>query len=494
MRHTHLRIFIGLVSAFLLGACASSKPGYQAGRKFSAPQLQQDVDLAWQTLQQVHPSYNWYTPAEEVNRRFAEVRASITDSLTEAEFRLRLSYAVAAIRCGHTSVLASKAANAVANRSSAALPPLQVRVWGADSVVVVRAAGPGADSIRPGMVITAIDSVPIGTLLRQLYAPISVDGYNPAFAEAVLSATFAARLRWHYGPRSQYLLSLLDSNGQPLQARLRMPLPRRPDTAAARQRRAPAPSMSREPAYGKLQWWPDGQTAYLQLNSFSGKGVGRFIRRSFRRIDSAGARHLIIDLRDNSGGKISNSALLGRYMAHQRFRVADSVSAVSFDFPKARQVQAHLFYRLFSWAFTSRQPDGRLHMRRMERHQYRPRRRHHYSGPLYVLTSGRSFSASLLFLNHVYQRPQLTVVGTETGGGVRGNSAVMTPNLTLPNSQVRVRLPLFRLVTRASLPGNGRGYVPQVQVPPSAAAIRYRRDAVLDTVRTLISAASVGRE
>nr|MCU0335718.1 S41 family peptidase [Chitinophagaceae bacterium] len=404
MHHTRICFLPWLALAALLAACSSTKPAYQASRKFSAQQLQQDVDLAWQTLQQVHPSYHWYTPTEEVNRRFAEVRASITDSLTEAEFRLRLSYAVAAIRCGHTSVLASKAANAYSNRSNAALLPLQVRVWGADSVVVVRAAGPGADSIRPGMIITAIDSVPIETLLRQLYAPISVDGYNPAFAEAVLSATFAARLRWHYGPRSQYLLSLLDSNGQPLQARLRMPAPRRPDTAAARQRRAPAPVVPREPAYGKLQWWPDGQTAYLQLNSFSGKGVGRFIRRSFRRIDSAaGARQLIIDLRDNSGGRISNSALLGRYVAHQRFRVADSVSAVSFDFPKARHVQAHLFYRLFSWAFTSRLADGRLHMRRMERHQYRPRRRHHFSGPLYVLTSGRSFSASLLFLNHVYQ-------------------------------------------------------------------------------------------
>jgi C-terminal processing protease CtpA/Prc len=494
MRHTYFPIFIGLVSAVLLAACTGTRHGYQANRKFSAAQLQQDVDLAWQTLQQVHPSYNWYTPAEEVNRRFAEVRAAITDSLTEAEFRLRLSHAVAAIRCGHTSVLASKAAAAASNRSNAGVPPLQVRVWGADSVVVVRAAGPGADSIRPGMIITAIDSVPIATLLRQLYAPISVDGYNPAFAEAVLSATFAARLRWHYGPRSHYLLSLQDSNGQPLQARLRMPAPRLPDTAAARQRRVPAPAVPRAPAYGTLQWWPDGQTAYLQLNSFSGKGVGRFIRRSFRRIDSAGARHLIIDLRDNSGGKISNSVLLGRYVAHRRFRVADSVSAVSFNFPKAKQVQAHLFYRLFSWAFTSRQPDGRLHMRRLERHQYRPRRRHHFSGPLYVLTSGRTFSASVLFLNYLYQRPLLTVVGTETGGGVRGNSAVMTPNLTLPNSQVRVRLPLFRLVTRAGLPVDGRGFVPHVLVQPSAAAIRYRRDAVLDTVRTLISAANAGRE
>lgn len=477
------KLFLPLLLAAFLVACSSR---YLPQQKFSPAQLQQDLDLAWRTYQQVHPSYNWYTPAHEVDAQFAKVRASFTDSLTEAEFRLRLSYAVAAIRCGHTSVHPSKAAAAAGRKANAATLPLQVKVWGPDSMVVVKAGGNASDSIRAGMIITAIDSVPVRTLLRQLYQPISVDGYNPAFAEAIVSASFAARLRWLYGEPRQHCLSLLDSAGYASTALLRKPAGKRPDTS--RKPAAPKPKKPTIPTYGQFQYWNETQTAYLQLNSFSGKGVARFIRRSFRRINSAEAQHLIIDLRNNAGGKISNSTLLGKYVAHQPFRVADSVSAVSFKFPKPSAVQAHLFYQLFSGAFTRKMPDGRLHMRQLERHENQPKRRHHFDGNLYVLTEGRSFSASLLFLNYLQQRPRLTVVGTETGGAARGNSAVMTPYLTLTHTQVRVRLPLFRLVTNEALPHNGRGYIPQVLVPPTSGAIRTRTDAILETTKKLIHA------
>ena len=38
------------------------------------------------------------------------------------------------------------------------------------------------------------------------------------------------------------------------------------------------------------------------------------------------------------------------------------------------------------------------------------------------------------------------MVGEETGGGAYGNSAWLIPDATLPETGVRFRLPLFRLV------------------------------------------------
>ena len=55
------------------------------------------------------------------------------------------------------------------------------------------------------------------------------------------------------------------------------------------------------------------------------------------------------------------------------------------------------------------------------------------------------------------------VVGEESGGGYYGNSAMHVPEIVLPNSKLRVTLPLYRLVMdknrakgRGVLPDNGK--------------------------------------
>jgi hypothetical protein len=71
--------------------CSSYKKTYVPTQKLSPQQMQEDFDIGWKTYQKNHPGYDWYTPIDSVNARFAAVRASLTDSLTEPEFRLRLS-------------------------------------------------------------------------------------------------------------------------------------------------------------------------------------------------------------------------------------------------------------------------------------------------------------------------------------------------------------------------------------------------------------------
>ena len=65
---------------------------------------------------------------------------------------------------------------------------------------------------------------------------------------------------------------------------------------------------------------------------------------------------------------------------------------------------------------------------------------------MYILTGGNSFSATTLFVSAVIKQDNVTVVGEETGGGAYGNSAWLIPDVTLPETGVRFRLPLFRLV------------------------------------------------
>ena len=65
----------------------------------------------------------------------------------------------------------------------------------------------------------------------------------------------------------------------------------------------------------------------------------------------------------------------------------------------------------------------------------------------------------------------MTLVGEETGGGYYGNTAWMIPDVTLPVTGIRFRLPRFRLVVDSTREKNGRGVMPDVLVLPSVEAL-----------------------
>jgi hypothetical protein len=78
------------------------------------------------------------------------------------------------------------------------------------------------------------------------------------------------------------------------------------------------------------------------------------------------------------------------------------------------------------------------------------------------------------------------VVGEETGGGAYGNTAWLIPDVTLPETGVRFRLPLFRLVINKDIPKNGLGVQPEVESKPNIQAIKLGADYKLDKVLELI--------
>ena len=77
-------------------------------------------------------------------------------------------------------------------------------------------------------------------------------------------------------------------------------------------------------------------------------------------------------------------------------------------------------------------------------------------------------------------------MGEETGGGAYGNSAWLIPDVTLPETNVRFRLPLFRLVIDKNYPKTGKGVQPEVESRPTVDAIKRGVDFKLEKVMELI--------
>lgn len=135
---------------------------------------------------------------------------------------------------------------------------------------------------------------------------------------------------------------------------------------------------------------------------------------------------------------------------------------------------------------TRKHNDGKFHFGYFERHYFKPRKKHHFNGNVYVLTGGNSFSATTLFAQEVKGQRNVRIIGEETGGGGYGNTAWMIPELKLPYTKLRIGIPKFRMVMRSELVKEGRGVMPDIYAAPTIEDIREGIDVKVETVRQLI--------
>ena len=431
----------------------------------------------------------WYTPKDSVDYYFKETQASLTDSLTELQFKNKIAWVITKIRCGHTVVRNSKNfANYYANRRIP-LFPLSLKVW-KDSAVVVNNFFTRDSILKRGTIITNINDRPIASILDSMCALIGADGYANNLKYQLISFNFPAYYRNTFGVDSEYNVSYIDSIGLLKQIVIKNYDPLKDTTG---RRRSMLHSITKK-QFKDFRTWSERNmiidtalnTAILSVNTFNEGKLKRFFRRSFRKIKQQHIKNLVLDLRQNSGGNILSSTRLCQYLVDKPFHVADTVLAYTRSFPYKKNIRPWFVYWMSMHFSGRRSNDGYIHFRYFEKHHFKPKKSLHFNGDVYLVTGGYTFSAAALATSTLKGQKNVTVVGEETGGGAYGNSAMHLPTIILPNTGVRVTLPLYRLVLDVHRPKNGRGIFPDVEVDPSSENIRKGVDGKLEKVKELI--------
>jgi hypothetical protein len=425
-------------------------------------------------------------------------KEQIKDSLNEEDFRKVLSYVTSKINCGHTVTRASRAALRFRDTSLNKIFPLSLKIWsGAADTATVAANLIRKDSVLTrGVVVKKIDHKPISTILDTLCQYISSDGYNLTHKYQALSnrGGFGAAFTSIFGQKENYFIDYVSSDGTERSASIPSYNPRA-DSANrnAITRFAKIPRAERKKqiigAARSLRIDSVNRVAFMDLSSFSrGLRLRSFFKTSFKDVRHKRIQNLVVDVRGNGGGSVTNSTFLTRFIVDGKFKVADSLYTNTRNSRYKKYIDGYFFNRLFMLFMTAKKKDGKYHFGYFERHYFKPRKKHHFKGNLYILTGGNSFSATTLFTQTVKPQENVIVVGEETGGGAYGNSAWLIPDLVLPATGIRIRLPLFRLVIDKNIPKDGRGVQPEVAAGPTTEAIRrgadYKMEKVLELIRT----------
>ncbi|MFL5774271.1 MAG: S41 family peptidase [Flavisolibacter sp.] len=476
------------VLVLLLCSCMASK-NYNPSKKFSPNELQDDYRVFREVLEESHPSLYWYTPKDSVDRYFEIGSSKLQDSLTEYKFRNVLSYVVSSIHCGHTSIRPSKDASRYAERVRSIMFPLSIKAWD-DTVVVTSNLSRKDTTLMRGSILKSIDGRPISMILDTFFKHISADGYNTTHKYQTVSNSGVFRNMYGsiYGLKSRTPVEYYDSAGILHRASLSLNVP---FLDSNRRRPPPVPTRKETKNLGlramrNMHIDSTMETAFLEVNTFTKENqLRKFFRSSFRTMRKEHIKHLVVDMRGNGGGNVTLSNLLTKYIADTSFKIADSLYAVSRKSHYKHYISSYFLNRLFFIFMTKKKDDGLYHFRYFENKYFKPKKKNHFSGDTYIIIGGNTFSAAALFAKALIHQKDVVVVGEETGGGAYGNTAWLIPDVTLPHSKVRFRLPLFRLVIDSSIT-KGHGVIPEVEVKPTVNDIRNNTDYKMDKVMQLI--------
>ncbi len=398
-----------------------------------------DLKYYIKKLKKEHIGLYRYTPEKEMNTFLDSVVNSVLDSCTHKEFYKTIRRINARIRCGHT----------VVNYSDKMIHKevfIPFNLFSVDNRFYIH-----KNKTRPYLPIKhkqliSIDNISIDTIIHNMKGYLRADGYIETGKNVELTDFFWQNYAQLIDTNPHHKVVLLDSIGKF-------------DTLTIKSLNINDLMRANRKNSDYVKFYIDATNnyTYIGVSSFfvKYKLFKRRLKDIFSKINEGKIENLVIDLRGNHGGYSKNSYLLLSYLIHEKLEV-----------PIRHFIRRGNKER--GWAIEKIKPATKP-----------------YSGNLFFLMNGDSFSATSNFLAIAQYLKLGVFIGEETGGAKDGcNSGYYT--CKLPNSKLVCKIPVRKTVFIKPLPQKGRGVFPDYPIAYSIDDIIDNKDICIQKVINLI--------
>lgn len=517
--HKTLKNFILVLSVIvLLGNCTSVKKfNSQIEKPISPKELKADIDYVHRKLQKLHPSLYWYISKKDLDYKFDSLKSTITEPMTSNEFFFKLSPVVASVKQGHMRLLpitkryTRKEFKAINKKGAYPLSLLQYDVI--DTKLYITKNLSNDTTIRIGSEIIAVNGIKPQDIFAKFSNTFSSDGFNTTFHHRYYSWQFPNYFYIYTNQRDSVSIQLrikdslvnvslvhgaMEKVNQNVKKDSTIKIDR--DLAKlkakndAKKKRLQGYNPQNKSYSKSLSFvGADSSIALLKINDFSRGNYKKFYKSTFNKLDSLKTKTLIIDIRDNPGGKIKEISNLYSYLSDSSFILIDKMEvtsrtnfifgSISNTIPitiKALTYTIGLPFLLGRMAKIEKQ-DGKFYYRISESKSKKSNCKN-FKGQVFVLINGGSFSASSIISSNLNGSKRAIFVGEETGGAFNGCVAGIMPVYTLPNSKLKFRFGLAAINPHHKVPVEGQGIIPDIQISPTANDFLLGNDPELEWV------------
>lgn len=485
--HLTRRCVLGAGAA---GAAALAWPralNAQTEALIPAEALRADFSALYEGLQEAHFDLYARTSRVRYDRLYRATRAAIDAPMNKTSAERLFQRFVAAGRIAHARIDYLLPAFGAFRAAQGRSLPLNVRIRAGRIFVAEDLSGLRA--LAAGEEILALQGLEARRLLERLWRHVSAD--TPYMAQSLIELDFPALVWTELGPLEAFALRVRGADG-----RIRRVIaPARDAQAMAAAARAPLLNIDPTDRSARML---EGAIAYLRPGIFINLDEGAdpydtrafhaFIDESFAQFLAAGARALLIDLRDNPGGHNAFSDHLIAWFAtrpfrfYSRFAIRASAQAISANAARlAPSAPGAEIAQMLADAYAGARSPGDIV--ELDAPASAPREGERFGGPVFALINRRAYSNSVASAALIQDYGFGRVLGEETSDLATTYGAM--EQFTLPLSGIVVGYPKAFIV-RPSGDLEPRGVVPDAAI--ETPLIEGPDDLVLHEARAIAAA------
>lgn len=467
--------------------CSIQDPGFDPEKTYPVEQLKEDFGLLRTALEEGHPGLYFYSSREDMDRLFNSSFERLSEPLTEAQFLRLVMRVIAGVNDGHTGIRGSASYQRYLNQQDIMLP-FNLRFLKGKAYLFRNYSE--FPELAMGGEVLSINGRAVPEVLEEMLPYVSSDGHIETSKYRRLESTE------YFGQ----LHALLFGAATSFEIVYRMPRNPTPKTISVKGLRSGSldrlfreryPQAQRSDPPMELQYREGA--AVLTIRTFSdgpfrsiGTNYPVELRKVFTELDEKKIERLIVDLRGNGGGADMNGRLLVSYLLDKPFRYYTHLEMNRNSFSFLEHTDSPALNETLDRRLRKNDQgtyDAVAHPNLGVMKSMQPG----FRGRVLVLIDGRSFSASGECTSILHFHSRADFVGEECGAGYYGNTSGIMPEVTLPNTRLRLRLPLVRYHMAVSGYGDrNRGIIPDYPFSRSISDLLEDRDTELEYALDLI--------
>lgn len=437
---------------------------------FSKEQVQNDLDFLELQLQKFHPNLYVYSSKNEIDSSFQHLKNAIPDSLTKTQSYGIISSTCSIVKDGHYNIQPDKQTISAFYTISKLLP-IDI-YWDNENAYIIRNYS-DAD-IKIGSKLLSINGIKTTKIRETILSGVLRDGNNDTYPNWILNNFLRAYYLFHFGASDYYEIRV--ENGIKESKLVKVNGMIHQELSNARETKHPEyfQNLKEEKGLG-LKINKEKNTAILTIKSFENnllkknynQNFRKTIRAYFKIIAEQEINNLIIDIRGNQGGEVTNGIFFLKHLLAEPFQAVQGLTKVNkrkYESPKNRT-------RAIKGAV-----DG-----------YHSPFKPNYKGHLYLLVNGGSFSCSGIVSQVLKKTKRGVLIGTETGGSAYTLVGAPDKEITLPITQIQITIPTHQFILQEYEGKKKTGVIPDEIIWPTILDIIKNEDTELNHALQMIN-------
>jgi hypothetical protein len=447
------------------------------GTRYSPQDLTTDFDILRSALTSGDPGIYRYTPSATLDAGFKITRARLDRPMYAAEFYRVLAPMIAEIKNGHTQLQWPKDLREKTLATEPVLP-LGVRMLGDDRVYVLRDFRSGQHDFA-GFELLSVNGNSAKWITSKMGNSLSEDGDIPTSRRRDSSGlAFVENLALLLDIRSPFSIEVKKGK---YRTSVKVSGILESDLILSWKQLYPGDDEFRKPQSTDFRLLPGGSIAVMRLSHWDDpdehpeNDLRKKFAEWFSTLEANKTKTLIIDIRHNGGGEETLGTLLYSYLAKEPFLYYKAALANGADFDFFRYAEGHeerdALPRYVAPLKTvlneslPGKPTARYELVNRPNLGVQQPSKPHFDGQVLILIDGGSFSTSAEFGAICHSHRRATFIGEESSGAYYGDDSGITPTLVLPNTKLRIDVPLIAYYTAVNGARNqNRGILPDCPV------------------------------